>query len=173
MPNSYNNAAFDDAEVLREPGCAFWTDDTGRLFLGFTEEGATLELNPNQEAQLADETGSTPLHHVNLGDTARITLNMLETTLARIARICPTISLVGGFLRFGSVPGQQMPQGEIVHRPFSAPDGSRDLILHAATNIADQSFVHNSKEPMKVTCTFEGHMDENENDGSFLGGIGQ
>lgn len=171
--SSYSGPAFSDDEIQREPGCAFWTDATGRIFLGFTEEGATLELTPNQEAQLADETGNTPLHHVNLGDTARITLNMLETTLARIARICPTISLVGGFLRFGSVPGQQMPKGEIVHRPFSTPDGSRDLILHAATNVADQSFVHNSKEPMKVTCTFEGHVDETQDDGELVGGIGQ
>jgi len=171
--SSYVNAAFDDSEIERLPGCAFWEDATGVVFLGFTEEGATLELNPNAEAQVADETGNAPVHHVNLGDTARITLNMLETTLARMARVCPTISLVGANLRFGMVPGQQLPQGKIVHRPFAAPDGSEDLVLWSATNIADQNFVHNAKEPMKVTCTFEGNVDESQADGALLGGIGQ
>ena len=167
---------FDKGAIRHLPGCAIWTDEFGTILLGFSskDEGAALEVNQNLEPQFADETGETPLYYFTKGETARISFPMLQTNLDRLARVVPTAELVGGVIRFGNRPGKQMPTGKIVHRPFSYPDGSRDLVLNNAINIADQNYVHKGADPMIVSCTFEGVVDEDQDDGQLLnGGIGQ
>jgi hypothetical protein len=171
---TYPSPAFDNAEIERQPGCAIWTDSTGTIILGFTKEGASMPFTPGADMEKADEAGATPLHMVSMGETARIELIMLQTDLARWARVYPFATYTGGNLRFGMIPGQRLPTGKIAHRPFGYPDGSRDLVLEAAVNIADQNFVHNHTEPLVLSCAFEGTLVETNPDGQLLGGgIGQ
>jgi len=168
---SYSMIDKDAVEAL--PGCAFWIDNTGRIFLGVTENGAAMTMESNAQKITCDEGGNTPLKFLTGGDSARIELTMLETTFARMARVCPNMTLDGSILKFGAVPGQTMPTGTVFHRPFAYPDGSRDLILKNACNIADQNLMHKFDEPMKLTCSFEGVLDETADDGDLLtGGLG-
>ena len=141
--------------------------------LGYTREGATLGITQGGEAQNADEGGDTPLHHVSKGATARMTLDALETNLARFALLCPTATYAGGLLRFGVTPGTRLAQRRIVHRPFAYPDGSMDLVIENASMIGDQSFAHKHSEPMVLTCVFEGCLDETQDSGALVNaGIG-
>lgn len=165
---------FDKSEVERLPGCAFWTDSFGTILLGYTKEGASLEVDPGLEEEVADESGNTPLQFVHVGDKCRLKLIMLETTLARMERVLPTSDLSGGELRFGVTPGTVAATGKIVHRPFAYGDGSHDLVVDQAVNIGKQVFSQKTKEVMTINCEFEAVLQENNASGNLTGaGIGQ
>lgn len=171
--SSYNNGfTREDIEVL--PGCAFFEPEGEAGFcLGFTREGSVMTVEQGLQAVNADEVGETPLDHFMTGVKARIELVLLETDLAQIVKVIPTATLTAGRLTFGGVPGGKAAVGRVYHRPFAYPDGSRDILLHRATNISDQSFTHKHTDPDSVTCAFEGTADLTKSDGDLLGGVGQ
>jgi len=167
-------AGFDKANIRNLPGCAFWTDATGLLFLGYTQEGATLRIEGNVQEDTADEAGAMPLNVKYGGERAVLSLIMLETTKDKLVRIDPKLNLDGTTLRTGNVPGANITKrGKVVHRPFAYPAGEEDFVLNDAVLVSDLEMIHRHDENQTLSCEFVGLVDESEENGSILSsGIG-
>jgi len=171
MANPYATMNSDNVRYL--PGCAFWIDGTGVVYLGFTEGGAALTVNPNAQEVMADEAGGAPIAVKTGGTRASMKITGLETVLTKIARMVGYTHYAAGDLNLGDVPGKTLTPGAIVHRPFAHPDGSQDLILRQAVCTSELTFTHKHDEPMKIDLDFVGVVDESKADTNLLnGGIG-
>ena len=51
MSTPYSGGGFDKSEIRCLPGCAFWEDATGLMFLGYTREGGTLRVTANLDKE--------------------------------------------------------------------------------------------------------------------------
>lgn len=168
-------AGFDKSEIRCLPGCAFWEDATGLMFLGYTREGGTLRVTANLDKDVADETGNMPLNYKYQGEEVVLALTMLQTTKARMLRVVPGFTADGANVRIGTVPGQNVTKtGKVVHRPFAYPGGEEDFVLEEAVLISDPELTHQHSERMVLDCEFSGLVNEVQEDGMILdSGIGQ
>jgi hypothetical protein len=175
MANPYGSG-FDKRDIRHLPGCAFFVDQSGTIHhLGYTEEGATLNITANNQEVLADETGAMPLDYKFGGEVVVLALIMLQTTKGRLAEIVPALNNVSGNLRTGNVPGQTITkQGKVVHRPFAYPAGEEDIFVTNAVFTSDSALNHQHNEPMSLDCEFTATVDEDQPDGRVLdSGVGQ
>lgn len=175
MSTPYAGGGFDKSEIRVLPGCCFWEDPAGTIYLGYTVDGGQLKISQGLDADKADESGNIPLNYRAMGADVQLTLKLLQTTKDRIARIVPEATLNGGNIRVGLQPGSIITKtGKVVHRPFGYGNGSEDFVIEEAVCTSDLTLAHSHKDRMTMDVTFQGLLIETRQTGDLLGaGIGQ
>lgn len=153
------------------------------IYLGLTKDGMSVNYETNWHELTSDQTGSTPLDDVMIGEKVTIEGNLLETTLEKISMVTPQSNSVkadnGEGLKtvtFGRRPGLRATHhsGKLVLHPVSAGDDtSRDVILYRTANTGNLKLAYKLEEEWVIPVVFKGYLDDFRPEGDQLFCIGE
>lgn len=157
----------------------FTPEDTGvPIYLGLTKGGATFEYESQWHELTADQVGNTPLDDVLIGEKAKLTVEILDTTLEKINSLFPASSMENdNATTFGRRAGLRATHhsGVIRVHPVSLPidDTSQDLYIYRTTNTGKLSLAYKLDEEWKIPCEFKAYFDDKRKEGDRLFRIGE
>ncbi|SDX78919.1 hypothetical protein [Tepidimicrobium xylanilyticum] len=152
------------------------------IYLGLTKDGTTLTYEPEYYDITADQTGNTPLDSILIGETVKVTTNLLDTSLEHIAAVVPTADKEeeGGKIKavtFGRRPGLRLGNraGVLRVHPVSAGVGrtDKDVIIYRAANKANLELAYELENEWVIPCEFVGFPDDFRPEGDQLFRIGE
>lgn len=157
----------------------FTPEDTGvPIYLGLTKGGAIFEYETQWHELTADQVGNTPLDDVLIGEKAKLTVEILDTTLEKINALFPASSMDNdNATTFGRRAGLRATHhsGVIRVHPVSLPidDTSQDLYIYRTTNTGKLSLAYKLDEEWKIPCEFKAYFDDKRKEGDRLFRIGE
>lgn len=151
------------------------------IYLGLTKDGLTVKYETDWHELTSDQTGSTPLDDVLIGEKVTVEGNLLESTLEKISLITPQsrAEKAGGEITavsFGQRPGMRASHysGKLVLHPVSAgEDTSRDVIIHRTANTGSLELAYKLDQEWVIPLVFKGYYDDFKPEGDQLFRIGQ
>lgn len=152
------------------------------IYLGLTKDGTALTYEPEYYDITADQTGNTPLDSILIGETVKVTTNLLDTSLEHIAAVVPTADKEeeGGKIKavtFGRRPGLRLGNraGVLRVHPVSAGVGrtDKDVIIYRAANKANLELAYELENEWVIPCEFVGFPDDFRPEGDQLFRIGE
>lgn len=152
------------------------------IYLGLTKGGTKLEYNPDFYDLTSDQTGTTALDSVLIGEDLKITTSLLDTSLDHIAAVVPTADKEeeDGRIKavtFGRRPGLRLGDraGVLRVHPISAGVGrtDKDVIVYRAANKASLELAYELENEWVIPCEFVGYPDDFRPEGDQLFRIGE
>lgn len=151
------------------------------IYLGLSQGGMQLNYNTEWHTITSDQTGSTPLEDVLIGETVVIEGNILDTSKSKIATIFPTASAEGDeasptAVTFGSRPGRRATHsaGMLLIRPVSMRDDrSLDVTIYRTTNSGNLELAYQLDQEWILACEFKGYYDDRRREGDRLFRMGE
>jgi len=155
----------------------FFTPEGSNLpiYLGLTKDGATFNYETNWHELTADQTGTTPLDDVLIGESATLTTNVLNTTKEHIAAIVPPATAATNATTFGQRPGLRATHhsGRLVLHPISAGFSTEyDVIIYRTANTGNLELAYQLDAEWVIPCEFKAYMDDWRRPGDQLFRIG-
>jgi hypothetical protein len=150
------------------------------VYLGITKEGVTFKYEPKYHELTSDQTGSTPLDDVLIGENASAEVKILDTSKRKIALIIPTATAEGSAesptaVTFGQRPGFRASAKFVKLRlhPISAGDSlDYDVIIYRTTNTGSLELAFKLEEEWVIPCIFKAYYDDFRQPGDQLFRIG-
>lgn len=160
----------------------FWyaKDSNIPIHLGLTTGGLTFTYETNWHELNSDQTGTTPLDDVMIGETATAEVKVLDTSKRKIAMLIPQATAVGNdedpsAVTFGRRPGLRATHyaGKLVIHPVSMDmDKSRDVIIYRTANTGSLELAFKLEEEWVIPCIFKAYYDDFRQPGDQLFRIG-
>jgi len=156
---------------------SFFTPESSNIpiYLGLTKEGATVNYETNWHELTADQTGTTPLDDVLIGENVTATMNVLNTTKEHIAAIVPPATAAANATTFGQRPGLRATHhsGRLVIHPISMGFSTEyDVIIYRTANTGNMELAYQLDSEWVIPCEFKGYMDDFRRPGDQLFRIG-
>lgn len=150
------------------------------VYLGLTKGGAVFKYDPKYHEITSDQTGSTPLDDVLIGENASLEVKILDTSTRKIALIVPSASAEGdsenpSAVTFGQRPGFRASRKFVKLRlhPVSAGDSmDSDVIIYRTTNTGGLELPFKLEEEWVIACVFKAYYDDFKKPGDQLFRIG-
>lgn len=149
------------------------------VYLGLTQGGAKLTYEPEFHEITADQTGKAPLDDVLIGEKVSLEANVLDTSLEKIALVCPTgkKSKDGKAVTFGQRVGLRATQhaGKLIVHPISVPldDLSKDIIIYRTANTGGLELAYELEKEWVIPTKWKGYFEDFRKDGDNLFRIGE
>lgn len=144
--------------------------------LGHTKGGVTVTYTPEYHDVTVDKYGNTVVDKRLLGEKLTATVPLAETTLSNFQVAIPEGTTDGDKITIGSSAGDSLldSSAELVLHPIEndANNLDDDVVFHKAvvTSPVEVSFTNDGERILNVE--FEALLDESQEDGSYLGFIG-
>lgn len=150
------------------------------IYLGLTKEGVTFKYEPNYHELVCDQTGTTPLDDVFIGEKASAEVKVLDSSKKKIAFLMPASAVEGtnenpSAVTFGGRPGPRASQyfGKLRIHPVSIVDSSYDIIIYRTTNTGGMELAFKLEEEWVIPCMFKAYYDDFRKPGDQLFRIGE
>lgn len=151
------------------------------IYLGLTKDGVIFKYETNWKELTSDQTGTTPLDDVQIGESATAEVKILDTTKQKIAMIIPPATAIGSSaepdaVTFGKRPGLRATHhaGKLVIHPISAGnDRSYDVVIYRTANTGSLELAFKLEEEWVIPCKFKAYFDDSRQTGDQLFRIGE
>ena len=143
--------------------------------LGSSEGGVTVEIERRTRERMTDEYGESLVDLIETGLRARVTVRLVEWTLAQLEVAFPEFGqdTTNEYLYFGGQPiGKLSTYGKVLYvRPYAASDESYDIEFKCAIPHVVGAIPFNNEDDRGVEVTFECVLDTSQSAGKMLGEI--
>jgi hypothetical protein len=145
--------------------------------LGHTIGGVTVSYEPNYHPIYVDKYGETPVEVVLVGESLTATVPLAESTIENWEVAIATATDDGTNARadIGQAAGARLSDsaGELViHPEVMGDETSQDVVMYKAISYESVEVGFNNDGETIVEVTFKALIDEDKDDGKYLGFIG-
>lgn len=157
-------------------------DPGAEVYLGLTQDGATITYESTWHQVLADQYGDNIMNAIQTGEKVSCKSTLLESSKQMIAIAVPTAKTIGSAdnpsaITFGRPIGLRATQicGRLRVHPisFGKADQSMDVIIYLAYNEAGMELSFTKDNEWKVPINYVGLMDTRREEGDQLFRIGE
>lgn len=158
------------------------------IYLGITKDGATFKYETEWHEITSDQTGTTPLDDIKIGEKVTAEFNLLDTSKRKIYLTMPTASTTITkennssdskehlAVTFGDRAGLRATHysGKLRIHPVSmGGDKSNDIIIYRTANTGNLELAYKLDDEWVIPCVFKGYYDETRNPNDQLFRIGE
>lgn len=150
------------------------------IYLGLTTGGCTFKYELEWHEINADQTGTTPLDDVLIGEKGTFEASLLDTSKEKIGLIVPSAEIEGdkdspSAVTFGRRPGLRATHnsGRLRIHPISmGNDNSYDIHIYRTINTGNMELAFKNDTEWIIPCVFKAYYDDFRKPGDQLFRIG-